>query len=120
MGRKPRHALVATTARDVVVASRPRMVLQALVQLGLPQDEVLRLVRARRAGVALMKNPRFLELQAILELAAQAFGAGAKRWFLQPEPKLGNVLPVSLLRDPESGPDLVKQVIYGSLRGTLP
>lgn len=73
--------------------------------------------RAEIAG--LRREGRLEELGAIVALARQAHGARAKEWFVTPEPKLGGVLPATLLRDPHNGPNLVKQVLLNSLRGTI-
>ncbi len=76
-----------------------------------------------RAGAGAMggttPNPRLAEIAAIISLARQIMGEKSLAWFLNPEPRLGNVLPATLLRDPQNGPNLVKQVLYNSLRGTI-
>jgi hypothetical protein len=63
---------------------------------------------------------RLRELGEIVSLAREVCGERLKDWFLSPEPRLGNVLPATLLRDPANGPNLVKQALYNSLRGRIP
>lgn len=92
--------------------------LEDLKRLGLSRQEVLSMLGAADAGAAMLAdNPRFKELAEILDLAKQVCGERAYQWFKSPEPRLGNVHPLTLLRDPENGPNLVKQTLYNSLRG---
>jgi uncharacterized protein (DUF2384 family) len=70
-------------------------------------------------AATLAREGRLAELAQILDLARQAFGRASAEWFLRPEPRLGNVLPATLLRDPHNGPNLVKQVLLSSVRGTI-
>jgi hypothetical protein len=65
----------------------------------------------------LLANPRFQELVEIVNLAVQVHGAGARDWFSRPEPELGFVLPVTLMRDPANGRKLVKQSLMNHLKG---
>jgi hypothetical protein len=80
-----------------------------LLVLGFSREEVR----------SLSTGPRLQQLAEILALARQAYGQGAPQWLLSPEERLGNVLPATLLRDPHNGPNLVKQVLLNSLRGTI-
>jgi hypothetical protein len=94
--------------------------LDDLKRLGFSPKEVGSLLGA--AGSVspslLADNPRFREIMEIMELAKQVCGERAYHWFKMPEPRLGNVHPLTLLRDPENGPNLVKQTLYNSLRGS--
>jgi uncharacterized protein (DUF2384 family) len=92
-----------------LAAPRTDAAARQLLVLGFSSDEVR----------ALATGPRLVQLAEILALARQAYGQSAAQWLLTPEERLGNVLPATLLRDPHNGPNLVKQVLLNSLRGTI-
>lgn len=113
MAKRPRAAL----------ARGEEQALAALRALGLGPAE-LRLAlgvpgRGALKAESLKGNVRLLLLAEIFDLAFQVHGAGAQRWFQTAEPKLGNVLPATLLRDPQNGPNLVKQTLLNTVCGTL-
>ncbi len=81
------------------------------------------------AGEALWKGlglpldglpPQRLRLfERLARLAHQAHGERAADWFRSPQPALGGVLPLTLLRDPANGPRLVEQALSNALNGPL-
>ena len=66
----------------------------------------------------LLSDPRMHELIEIINLAVQIHGGRTQEWFVQPEPELGFVHPLTLMRDPANGRKLVKQSLMNHLRGS--
>lgn len=96
--------------------------LPVLRRLGFSDDDLRRLLGRRKLELThkdTRANGRVKQLLDILSLAGQVHGKNAKAWLTTPAPSLGGVLPSTLLRDPHNGPDLVKQALLNSLRGSL-
>lgn len=120
-----------TIVRRRAPASAPAWVsegLRRLHALGLAESELAALL----GGVHPRTAVRWLEgrglsrfsaaerlrlLTEILDLAREVHGDSYAAWLRTPDPVLGNVLPLTLLKDPADGPRLVREALENSRMG---